>query len=332
MNFNTDLVVCVTFHDIVGRFCLVRSPAPCSTPYHICVRLLVGAVHRNKRNHLKAATTTHSWAWSKEHNSPVSNLPLLSKVIEKAMALHLNSYMHDSGLNEKYQSAYKQIQSTQTALVGVTNDIPCYVNETKVVLPVLLDLSAVFDTTDHKILLDCMFKWLGTQNTSLCWFQSCLRGDFSKIKWMLCSVAQGSVLGPLVFSVYWEPICNNTCRHGIKIHTHTDDTKLYLSLGVSDHMLECLKKMEKCAGEIREWMRKNMIKLNDEKTEDLSFQLPFSLIGYMRLVSELVTLLFKLVSQHVTLRCPITSRLCVGHHIWNWDISDPSRIPQHRIH
>ena len=56
---------------------------------------------------------------------PMSRLPFLSNVTEKAVALCLNSYMHDNDLIEKYQSAYKPFHSTETALVFVANDI-CY--------------------------------------------------------------------------------------------------------------------------------------------------------------------------------------------------------------
>ena len=215
---------------------------------------------------------------------PVSNLPFLSKVIEKAVALRLNSYMHDNGLNEKYQSAYKQLHSTETALVCVANDILRCVDEKKAVLLVLLDLSAAFDTVDHDVLLDRMFKRFGIQDTSLSWFRSYLSdrsqavqidGCVSKIMWLLWGVPQGSVLGPLVFSMYSGPICDIARKYGIKIHTYADDTQLYLSFDVSDDMSECLKIMEKCVGEIREWMRKNMLKLNDEKTEVLVISTPY---------------------------------------------------------
>ena len=53
----------------------------------------------------------------------MSNLPFLSKDIGKSVAFRLNSYMDANGLNEKYQSAYKQLHSTEIALVSVADDI-----------------------------------------------------------------------------------------------------------------------------------------------------------------------------------------------------------------
>ena len=119
---------------------------------------------------------------------------------------------------------------------------------------------------------------------------------------LLCSVPQGSVLSPLVFSIYSKTICDIAHKHGIKIHLCADDTLLYLSFDVSGDVLECLKKMEECVAEIRKWIKNNVLKLNDGKTEIyLSFQPTFSLICYVRFISELLMLVFKLVSQHVTL-------------------------------
>ncbi len=66
-------------------------------------------------------------------------------------------------LDEKYQSAYKQFHSTETALVCVANDIRRCVNKKKAVWLVLLDLSAAFDTVDHNILLRHMVKRLEIQ-------------------------------------------------------------------------------------------------------------------------------------------------------------------------
>ena len=88
----------------------------------------------------------------------MSNLPFLIKAIGKAVGLHPNSYMHDNNLNEKYKSGYKELPSTDTALVCVTNDVLHSVDENKRILLVLLDLSAAFDTMDDNDFLEPMFR------------------------------------------------------------------------------------------------------------------------------------------------------------------------------
>ena len=111
----------------------------------------------------------------------------------------------------------------------------------------LLDLSAAFDTVDHGVLLDRMFKRFGIQDTSLSWFRSYLfdrnqivqnDGCVSKMMWLFWGVPQGSVFGPLVFSIYSEPICDITRKHGSNTHAYVDDARLYLSFEASDDISE----------------------------------------------------------------------------------------------
>ena len=84
---------------------------------------------------------------------PVSNLPFLSKVIEKIIAAQLHQHMSKNNLLDKMQSAYKCGHSTETALLRVQNDLLQSIDKGKCVYLILLDLSAAFDTVDHNILL-----------------------------------------------------------------------------------------------------------------------------------------------------------------------------------
>ena len=74
---------------------------------------------------------------------PVSNLSFISKLIEKAVANQLNSYINNEGLSNLNQSAYKRLHSTETALLKVQNDIAASMDSGKAVALTLLDLSAV---------------------------------------------------------------------------------------------------------------------------------------------------------------------------------------------
>ena len=90
------------------------------------------------------------------HYRPVSNLPFLSKVIERVVASEITNHMDTHDLMEPLQSAYRRGHSTETALTYVTNDILSALDSKKSVFLILLDLSAAFDTVDHEILLQCL--------------------------------------------------------------------------------------------------------------------------------------------------------------------------------
>ena len=84
---------------------------------------------------------------------PVSNLNFLSKILEKVVLSQLKAHLVKNSLQEKFQSAYKQKHSTETALIKVTSDLLQASDDGKVSILALLDLSAAFDTIDHEILL-----------------------------------------------------------------------------------------------------------------------------------------------------------------------------------
>ena len=105
---------------------------------------------------------------------PVSNLKFLSKVIEKVAAMRLTDYFCDNDLNESLQSAYKKHHSCETALLRVQNDILKSIDNKQCVVLLLLDLSAAFDTVDHKILLQRLRSRFGIRGKALAWLQSYL--------------------------------------------------------------------------------------------------------------------------------------------------------------
>ena len=105
--------------------------------------------------------------------------------------------------------------STETALVRVHNDLLHSIDQKKVVILVLLDLKAAFDTISHDTLLTRLDQAMGVRGKCLAWFRSYLadriqsvniNGFSSKPTRLLHGVPQGSVLGPTLFTVYTSPL------------------------------------------------------------------------------------------------------------------------------
>ena len=85
---------------------------------------------------------------------PVSNLPFLSKILEKVVAKRLESHLSTHRLHENHQTAYRTGQSTEAALLKVHHDITEELDNKCMTALVMLDMSAAFDVIDHGILKD----------------------------------------------------------------------------------------------------------------------------------------------------------------------------------
>ena len=83
----------------------------------------------------------------------VSNLPLISKVLEKIVLRQLQKHLSDNSLLESHQSAYRKDNSTETAVLSVLDCLLVTADERLVSLIPLLDLSAAFDTLNHPFFL-----------------------------------------------------------------------------------------------------------------------------------------------------------------------------------
>ena len=102
---------------------------------------------------------------------PVSNLSFISKLIESAVADQYINHLNINNLTDPKQSAYKKFHSTETLLLKIKDNIQLHIDNGEVVLLVLLDLSAAFDTIDHDILINRLEKMYGIQGTALKWFK-----------------------------------------------------------------------------------------------------------------------------------------------------------------
>ena len=143
---------------------------------------------------------------------PVSNLPFISKIVEKAVLSQLFKHCEGNAPLPNLQSGFRRFHSTETALLKVESDILMSMDRQEITLLVLLDLSAAFDTIDHWILLNVLGNDFGIIGSAHKWFASYLTGRKQRVLindhtsddfHLSCGVPQGSCMGPILFYLYY---------------------------------------------------------------------------------------------------------------------------------
>ena len=156
-------------------------------------------------------------------------------------------------------------------MTTLRNDILTALDEDKISVLFLLDLSAAFDTIDHDILLSHLDSSFGIRSTDLSWFHSYLseRRQFVTVQdhkspttSLDFRVPQGSVLlGPVLFILYTTPL-SHLEKHSVIHEMFADDTQLCKSASPTDYNYLVLS-LQKCTADVKDWMLENKLKLND---------------------------------------------------------------------
>ncbi|KAI4879259.1 hypothetical protein NFI96_003947 [Prochilodus magdalenae] len=204
---------------------------------------------------------------------PVSLLPFLSKILECAVYNQLSFFLSQNQLQDINQSRFKPAHSIETALIAVTERLHAARSAKLSSVLILLDLSAAFDTVNHKILLSVLTN-LGITGTAWKWFKSYLEDRHYQVTWngfssapcrLSTGVPQGSVLGPLLFSLHTLSLGKVITSHGFSYHCYADDKQLMLSFPSSDtQVCNCISA---CLTDISSWMTAHHLKLSPSKTE-----------------------------------------------------------------
>ena len=192
---------------------------------------------------------------------PVSNLQCIGKLTEGAVTNQLNAHIANNNLMEPMQSAYRAGYSTEAALVKVKANLLNAIDNKEVVCLVLLDLSVAFDAVDHLILLERLEKRFGFTGLVINWMRSYLTGRSQKVVVgdakspsvsLSHGVPQGSIVGPIFFTLYMTPLGEICTKHGITYHLYADDQQLYLAFKPSNTGAkeQCIEQLEGCIAEI----------------------------------------------------------------------------------
>ena len=226
---------------------------------------------------------------------PVSNLSFEHKFIERVVFNQIDIYLQQFSLYSKFQSAYRSNHSCETALLRVRNDVLLALDIHKEVILVLLDLSSAFDTIDFSLLFYRLEHRFGFKGPALAWFKSYFQDRTQRVAIgnvmseeiaLECGVPQGSVLGPLLFTLHLSPLEDVIMEHGMDVMCFADDTQIYLAC---DNAVKDAFKMETCIDEVRSWMITNRLILNDSKTEVLHFRSRFKSSDFLSSIRVGVT-------------------------------------------
>src|SRR4029434_1706216 len=157
----------------------------------------------------------------------------ISKTIERAASKQVTEFLSRNNLLDPNQSGFKSGHSTERALLSMTEALKTARAAAQSSALILLDLSAAFDTVNHRILLSKLSS-MGISGKAHSWFESYLTGRSFNVSWqgqlsvphhLTTGVPQGSVMGPLLFGIYTTSLGPIIRSHGFSYHCYADDTQ-----------------------------------------------------------------------------------------------------------
>ena len=177
---------------------------------------------------------------------PVSVLPAFSKILERIVYNRLINFLNKFNILSSNQYGFRKNHSTAYALIQLYDKLSDAIDQGKVTLGLFIDLSKAFDIVNHDILL-AKLEFYGVRGVALQWFKSydnlsCrtqfvqCNGYNSSSKYIKCGVPQGSILGPLLFLLYINDLCN--VSKALDFILFADDTNIFFSHNDPNQLME----------------------------------------------------------------------------------------------
>ena len=207
--------------------------------------------------------------------SPISVLPILSKVYEKVILIQLSSFIDQQKLYKTTQSGYRKGHSCITLLLKLRNDIQKAMNNTEVTLSVFADYSKAFDTVDHQVLIEKLHSLNFSKSTLLLLLDYLserkqfiqIDDKFSPHNTIQFGVPQGSILGPILFNIYVSDLSDNAKSKCLQF---ADDTTFYNHCKVKD-IPTIATSLKTDIESIKSWSKEANLVFNGDKTKVLLF-------------------------------------------------------------
>jgi len=205
---------------------------------------------------------------------PISILPTFSKIIEKLVNIRLLNYINKFNILNDCQFGFRPGFSTTMALLKFLDKVTEAIDKKLFVIGIYIDLQKAFDTVNHNILLKKL-KFYGIRGKSFEWFQDYLhnrtqytnfKNNISDCKPVTCGVPQGSILGPLLFILYINDLCN--CSEILNFILFADDTN---SLYINDTFAELIRIVNIELAHLHTWFLANKLTLNVDKCNYMIF-------------------------------------------------------------
>ena len=213
---------------------------------------------------------------------PISNIPFISKLIERVVLKRLNNHLEVNNLQCNDQFGYKKFHSTETLLLKFLNDVLICSDQSFCVVVLFIDMSAAFDTVDHAVLLNILQNEIGINGIALSWFKSFLNGRTQRVKIdnevsdglpLKYGVPQGSVLGPVLFNIYTRSISSSFSKFGFKCFGYADDNSGMKAFTSFFQKNVLISQVPNCISNLESWTLDHYLQLNSIKTKIMIFGL-----------------------------------------------------------